>query len=73
MSKRVNNHKGWPSKNKANNRYLRNMRNERDGITKAMAKAKEGDDTKNLRMRLGSVQSLIKLLTPKRFHRHQSR
>ena len=75
MSKRVNNAKGCPSKNKANNRYLRNMRNERDAITKRMARDKDTDeDALSIRNRLRSVHRVIKALTPKRLlRRHQGR
>jgi len=70
MSKRVNNHKGWPSKNKANNRYLRTMRSKQDKLRKLHGKKSLGKEM------LGKVAKAFKIVsrkikqaTPKRFNR----
>ena len=77
MSKRVNNAKGIPSKNKANNRYLRGLREERRGLDKSLRReAKEGEEDVHdqIKARLGRIRIGLKRLTPKRFlRRHQGR
>ena len=70
MGKRVNNHKGWPSKNKANNRRLRNLRADKQKLHK-LRESLSLEDKINFRGKelFNSLSRAIKAITPKRFNR----
>ncbi len=75
MSKRVNNAKGIPSKNKMHNNRLRKLRVEKDRLLKMKESGElEAMINEKGKALFNSLNRKIKALTPKRFlRRHQSR
>jgi len=66
MSKRINNHKGWPSKNKSNNRVLRRLRHQKKQLHKLTIEKKINKAAKQLFI---TLRSSIKAAVPKRFNK----
>jgi len=70
MSKRVNNRKGYPSKNKGNVKMLRNMRDEQSKLRKLYAsKSLPEKLVTQAKKAFQSVSRRIKEATPKRYNR----